>query len=147
MSELIEIVEPRVWRVIADPLAGNAEGTQHDKNEGGLLISLTDDDGVTSEVARVAYTRKHSTNKRTSFEDQLKKELGTAQVAADAMNDLEQRARDAVREARLAEEEAESAARQRREDLRIARSEAQDLITKARQLLDEAAAEPGAEPA
>lgn len=126
-----------VWRVNAEPINGNTEGTVDHKNEGGVVIALTD--GLVSrEVSRIAYKRRHGSERRR-FKDQFLFEVATAQEAADVMNDLQRRARDAVREARILEASAQEEAERAHYARLDADRRANRLVREARELLDQAA--------
>lgn len=75
------------WTVVAEPVAANPSKT--DGNEGGLIIKLRRGEDEEFETTRVGYARRNSKNPDTLFEDQLKIEMGKADMAAEILNDLQ----------------------------------------------------------
>lgn len=127
----------REWYVVCDPVSRNGEreapegesGKSEERNDGGLSVVLTDGTNK-REVSRVAFVRRRSSNRKTSFKRQLQTEIRKAEEAAEEINAGLRRAREAAalsaERARAAEREAENA---RRESQRIQN----EAVTAARQ--------------
>jgi hypothetical protein len=70
------------WKVDVVP-----EGKNDGKNEGGLVIYLTNGD-KNEEVCGVGFIRRNSGNPKEEFEPQLDQEIAKAQAAARTINEL-----------------------------------------------------------
>jgi hypothetical protein len=83
------------WRVVAEPEGNNpglldkakAALSNQEGNTGGMIIYVTNGT-LKEEVSRVGFVRRNTKNPKTSFENQLRKELDKARTAATSINDL-----------------------------------------------------------
>lgn len=88
--------EQAKWTVVCEPHGDNGgvakyrDEEEEDKNQGGMIIYVTDGDKK-EEVDRVAFVRRYSGNKSKTFKAALKEALETAQETVDTMNGLQEK--------------------------------------------------------
>lgn len=77
-----------MWEIDIDVAPGNPDpGTG--KNDGGIIIYLVQDGANYIEMCRVQFIRRNSKNPKTGFIPVLKKKLGEATAAKNALNKID----------------------------------------------------------